>query len=192
MSMNVNNANKPMQKMKNQKQENCQEVCLSSFDWFQLHWITLNYSFWLFMSWHNFYFSIYFKFFQFNFIICVFLLLFFSLHFHIRYWFRYDLLVEFWFGCLVDLPSNVDAQTSVGCFETRSLKHHSFISEVPDVRHMEKALLGLLDDFHSGKLKAFGKFYIRLSNETMDGVTFFWNWKKILGNNQKEYLTMLD
>ncbi|XP_055304245.1 uncharacterized protein LOC129569427 isoform X2 [Sitodiplosis mosellana] len=28
--------------------------------------------------------------------------------------------------------------------------------EVPDVRHMEKALLGLLDDFHSGKLKAFG------------------------------------
>ncbi|XP_055541699.1 coiled-coil domain-containing protein 28A isoform X2 [Wyeomyia smithii] len=28
--------------------------------------------------------------------------------------------------------------------------------EVPDVRHMERALLGLLDDFHSGKLKAFG------------------------------------
>lgn len=43
-------------------------------------------------------------------------------------------------------------------FDTRSLKHHSFISEVPDVRHMERALLGLLDDFHSGKLKAFGKF----------------------------------
>ncbi|KAJ6649887.1 Glutathione hydrolase-like YwrD proenzyme [Pseudolycoriella hygida] len=38
----------------------------------------------------------------------------------------------------------------------RSLKHHSFLSEVPDVRHMERALLGLLDDFHSGKLKAFG------------------------------------
>uniref|UniRef100_A0A182SY15 Coiled-coil domain-containing protein 28B n=1 Tax=Anopheles maculatus TaxID=74869 RepID=A0A182SY15_9DIPT len=34
--------------------------------------------------------------------------------------------------------------------------HHSFISEVPDVRHMERALLGLLEDFHSGKLKAFG------------------------------------
>lgn len=30
------------------------------------------------------------------------------------------------------------------------------MSEIPDVRHMEKALLGLLDDFHSGKLKAFG------------------------------------
>ncbi|XP_055541698.1 uncharacterized protein LOC129727677 isoform X1 [Wyeomyia smithii] len=41
-------------------------------------------------------------------------------------------------------------------FASRSLKHHSFISEVPDVRHMERALLGLLDDFHSGKLKAFG------------------------------------
>ncbi|XP_050505154.1 coiled-coil domain-containing protein 28A isoform X2 [Diabrotica virgifera virgifera] len=34
--------------------------------------------------------------------------------------------------------------------------HHSFISQVPDVRHMERALLGLLADFHSGKLRAFG------------------------------------
>lgn len=42
-------------------------------------------------------------------------------------------------------------------FTSRPLKHHSFISEVPDVRHMERALLGLLEDFHSGKLKAFGK-----------------------------------
>uniref|UniRef100_A0A182Y5T2 Uncharacterized protein n=1 Tax=Anopheles stephensi TaxID=30069 RepID=A0A182Y5T2_ANOST len=41
-------------------------------------------------------------------------------------------------------------------FSSRPLKHHSFISEVPDVRHMERALLGLLEDFHSGKLKAFG------------------------------------
>ncbi|XP_058818696.1 coiled-coil domain-containing protein 28A isoform X2 [Topomyia yanbarensis] len=30
------------------------------------------------------------------------------------------------------------------------------VQRVPDVRHMERALLGLLDDFHSGKLKAFG------------------------------------
>ncbi|XP_065163669.1 coiled-coil domain-containing protein 28A isoform X3 [Atheta coriaria] len=29
------------------------------------------------------------------------------------------------------------------------------IHKVPDVRHMERALLGLLDDFHSGKLRAF-------------------------------------
>lgn len=28
--------------------------------------------------------------------------------------------------------------------------------KVPDVRHMERALLGLLADFHSGKLRAFG------------------------------------
>ncbi|XP_050306823.1 coiled-coil domain-containing protein 28A isoform X2 [Anthonomus grandis grandis] len=34
--------------------------------------------------------------------------------------------------------------------------HHSFLSQVPDVRHMERALLGLLADFHSGKLRAFG------------------------------------
>uniref|UniRef100_A0A1A9VI40 Coiled-coil domain-containing protein 28B n=1 Tax=Glossina austeni TaxID=7395 RepID=A0A1A9VI40_GLOAU len=41
-------------------------------------------------------------------------------------------------------------------FDQRPIKHHSFVSEVPDVKHMERALLGLLDDFHSGKLKAFG------------------------------------
>lgn len=35
-------------------------------------------------------------------------------------------------------------------------RHHSFISQVPDVRQMETALLGLLADFHSGKLRAFG------------------------------------
>ncbi|XP_065163668.1 coiled-coil domain-containing protein 28A isoform X2 [Atheta coriaria] len=37
----------------------------------------------------------------------------------------------------------------------KPVHHHSFLSEVPDVRHMERALLGLLDDFHSGKLRAF-------------------------------------
>lgn len=35
-------------------------------------------------------------------------------------------------------------------------KHHCFLSEVPDVRHMEQALLQLLEDFHSGNLRAFG------------------------------------
>lgn len=44
-------------------------------------------------------------------------------------------------------------------------RHHCFLSEVPDVRHMEQALLGLLDDFHSGKLKAFGQ------GSTMDQMT---------------------
>ncbi|KAH8412274.1 hypothetical protein KR009_000948 [Drosophila setifemur] len=43
-------------------------------------------------------------------------------------------------------------------FDDRPIKHHSFVSEVPDVKHMERALLGLLDDFHSGKLKAFGEW----------------------------------
>ncbi|KAB0798633.1 hypothetical protein PPYR_09626 [Photinus pyralis] len=44
-------------------------------------------------------------------------------------------------------------------------RHHCFLSEVPDVRHMEQALLGLLADFHSGKLKAFG------SGSTMEQMT---------------------
>ncbi|XP_015513070.1 coiled-coil domain-containing protein 28A isoform X1 [Neodiprion pinetum] len=36
-------------------------------------------------------------------------------------------------------------------------RHHCFLSEVPDVRRMEQALLHLLEDFHSGNLRAFGK-----------------------------------
>ncbi|KAK7604053.1 hypothetical protein V9T40_004326 [Parthenolecanium corni] len=39
----------------------------------------------------------------------------------------------------------------------RSSQHHCFLSDVMDVRQMEQALLHLLDDFHSGKLRAFGK-----------------------------------
>ncbi|XP_039501664.1 myb-like protein H isoform X1 [Drosophila santomea] len=51
-------------------------------------------------------------------------------------------------------------------FDDRPIKHHSFVSEVPDVKHMERALLGLLDDFHSGKLRAFAG-----SGCTMDQMT---------------------
>ena len=46
-----------------------------------------------------------------------------------------------------------------------NIRHHCFLSEVPDVRHMERSLLGLLADFHSGKLRAFG------SGCTMDQMT---------------------
>ncbi|XP_017075970.1 uncharacterized protein DDB_G0286447 isoform X2 [Drosophila eugracilis] len=64
-------------------------------------------------------------------------------------------------------PSATMPNTSIRSdkFDDRPIKHHSFVSEVPDVKHMERALLGLLDDFHSGKLKAFG------SGCTMDQMT---------------------
>ncbi|XP_058792494.1 coiled-coil domain-containing protein 28B isoform X2 [Phymastichus coffea] len=51
-------------------------------------------------------------------------------------------------------PPRVNKQPKVN---TAPCKHHSFLTEVPDVRHMEKALLQLLEDFHSGNLQAFGK-----------------------------------
>ncbi|KAK2843110.1 hypothetical protein Q7C36_011325 [Tachysurus vachellii] len=35
-------------------------------------------------------------------------------------------------------------------------KQHSFLTDVSDVQEMEKGLLSLLNDFHSGKLQAFG------------------------------------
>ena len=37
---------------------------------------------------------------------------------------------------------------------------HSFLTDVADVRDMEKGLLSLLDDFHSGKLQVEGKLRI--------------------------------
>ncbi|XP_067134637.1 coiled-coil domain-containing protein 28A-like isoform X1 [Centruroides vittatus] len=36
-------------------------------------------------------------------------------------------------------------------------QQHSFLTDITDVRQMEQGLLQLLDDFHSGKLQAFGK-----------------------------------
>lgn len=40
---------------------------------------------------------------------------------------------------------------------TRPCQQHSFLTDITDVRQMEQGLLQLLDDFHSGKLQAFGK-----------------------------------
>ncbi|XP_030054390.1 coiled-coil domain-containing protein 28A [Microcaecilia unicolor] len=39
---------------------------------------------------------------------------------------------------------------------TASSIQHSFLTDVSDVQEMEKGLLSLLNDFHSGKLQAFG------------------------------------
>ncbi|KAL1131731.1 hypothetical protein AAG570_011344 [Ranatra chinensis] len=49
----------------------------------------------------------------------------------------------------------------------RPVHHHCFLSDVTDVRRMETALLRLLEDFHSGKLRAFGK---DCSMEQMTGI----------------------
>ncbi|KAI8791599.1 coiled-coil domain-containing protein 28A [Biomphalaria glabrata] len=39
---------------------------------------------------------------------------------------------------------------------SRPVKEHTFLTDVADVRTMEHGLLQLLNDFHSGKLQAFG------------------------------------
>lgn len=49
----------------------------------------------------------------------------------------------------------------------RMCKEHTFLTDVADVRQMEQGLLQLLDDFHSGKLQAFGQ---DCSFEKMDQV----------------------
>ena len=58
----------------------------------------------------------------------------------------YNLLLVY---CRLEVVTSLD----------RSSQHHCFLSDVMDVRQMEQALLHLLDDFHTGKLRAFGKFF---------------------------------
>lgn len=43
---------------------------------------------------------------------------------------------------------------------------HSFLTDVSDVQEMENGLLSLLDDFHSGKLQAFGNSDLKGSLHT--------------------------
>lgn len=40
--------------------------------------------------------------------------------------------------------------------QTAPIIQHSFLTDVSDVQEMENGLLSLLNDFHSGKLQAFG------------------------------------
>uniref|UniRef100_A0A0P5BS62 Putative Coiled-coil domain-containing protein 28B n=1 Tax=Daphnia magna TaxID=35525 RepID=A0A0P5BS62_9CRUS len=43
-------------------------------------------------------------------------------------------------------------------FPESSHSSHSFLTDVADMRSMETALIQLVNDFHSGKLQAFGEF----------------------------------
>ncbi|KFM75609.1 Coiled-coil domain-containing protein 28B, partial [Stegodyphus mimosarum] len=51
--------------------------------------------------------------------------------------------------------ANKSKQSEVQC--GRSCEQHTFLTDITEVRQMEQGLLKLLDDFHSGKLQAFGK-----------------------------------
>lgn len=53
-------------------------------------------------------------------------------------------------------PAGVGAKTSQNQGQTAPTIQHSFLTDVSDVQEMEKGLLSLLNDFHSGKLQAFG------------------------------------
>ncbi|XP_017879072.1 coiled-coil domain-containing protein 28A isoform X1 [Ceratina calcarata] len=74
---------------------------------------------------------------------------------------------------------------------TAPCKHHCFLSEVPDVRRMEQALLHLLEDFHSGNLRAFGKdcsmeqmTEIREQQEQLAKLHFELGQRQGIGNEQ--------
>lgn len=55
-----------------------------------------------------------------------------------------------------------NSKSSLDSFANRPLKHHSFQTDLPDVRSMERALLGLLGEFHSGQLRAFGTVILKM------------------------------
>lgn len=50
----------------------------------------------------------------------------------------------------------------------RNIQHHSFFTDTTDVRQMEQALLQLLEDFHSGKLRAFGELFLSFSYSRLE------------------------
>lgn len=72
------------------------------------------------------------------------LYIYFSIYLYFANHLLFFLMISFCYFCTQNVGSS-----------STTVKHHSFISQVPDVRNMEKALLGLLEDFHSGKLRAF-------------------------------------
>lgn len=53
---------------------------------------------------------------------------------------------------LIKTPSKNHITSSLQSFATRTIKHHSFDSDL-DVKYMEKNLISLLDDFHNGESK---------------------------------------
>lgn len=52
--------------------------------------------------------------------------------------------------------AGVGSKANPGQGQTAPIVQHSFLTDVSDVQEMEKGLLSLLNDFHSGKLQAFG------------------------------------
>lgn len=56
----------------------------------------------------------------------------------------------------------------------RHTTEHSFLTDVADVRQMEHSLLQLLDDFHLGKLQAFGNYVHRITKYTVGGGIISW------------------
>ncbi|GBM55989.1 hypothetical protein AVEN_45136-1 [Araneus ventricosus] len=50
-------------------------------------------------------------------------------------------------------------KASEGQSTSRTCEQHTFLTDITEVRQMEQGLLKLLDDFHLGKLQAFGIVY---------------------------------
>lgn len=69
------------------------------------------------------------------------------------------------FPMLVKTPSKNHLSSSLQNFSTRTIKHHSFDSDL-DVKYMEKNLISLLDDFHNGELS------LQTSRRVLENVEF--------------------
>lgn len=66
----------------------------------------------------------------------------------------------------------------------RNVQHHCFMSDITDVRQMEQALLQLLEDFHSGKLRAFCEYSWDF---TTFGFEHYWKLRLVLTSQRLQY-----
>lgn len=59
-------------------------------------------------------------------------------------------------SCLGNCKFKQPGDVSMSEGNIRLCEQHTFLTDITEVRQMEQGLLKLLDDFHSGKLQAFG------------------------------------
>lgn len=71
-------------------------------------------------------------------------------------WLFYYILLSFSRGDKPRYKLGLGGKANQNQGQAAPIVQHSFLTDVSDVQEMENGLLSLLNDFHSGKLQAFG------------------------------------
>ena len=70
----------------------------------------------------------------------------------------------------------------------RPCQTHSFHTDASEVQHMEEGLIKLLDDFNSGKLRAFGNFIFLTTGSPSTNI---FSWLNLENNNNNNWAFLL-